>query len=46
MCRQVIAEFGLKSVIYCTNLKGEVIQMSFAELMPAAFTPSHLNSKG
>jgi len=42
MCRQVIAEFGLKSVIYSTNLKGAVIKMTFDELMPSAFTPSHL----
>ncbi len=46
MCRQVIAEFGLKSVIYCANLKGDVVRIEFKDLMPQAFTPAHLNSNG
>jgi cytidine deaminase len=43
LCRQVIAEFGAESTIYAANLSGDVKKMSFAELLPEAFTPQHLS---
>ena len=43
-CRQVIAEFATDCVVKSMNLQGEVIEMNFKDLFPAAFTPSHLDT--
>jgi cytidine deaminase len=40
-CRQVMAEFGIKSVIMC-NTKGEQRVISLTELLPNAFTKTDL----
>ncbi len=42
MCRQVIAEFGVNSIIYAVNLEGQLKSSRFSELLPDAFTPAHL----
>lgn len=40
-CRQVMAEFaGPDTVIYLTNLKGEVSTTTMAALLPGAFSPA------
>jgi cytidine deaminase len=45
-CRQVLAEFGLDTVIYICNGKGEILQeLTVAELLPQAFTPEHLDTR-
>lgn len=50
MCRQVIAEFGpelskLKDVkIHTANLEGVLNTYSWNDLIPHAFTPSHLST--
>ena len=42
-CRQVMAEFGLDTIVIIANGRGEFIkQMTVAELLPEAFTPKHL----
>jgi cytidine deaminase len=44
ICRQTIAEFGSpETPIHLTNLSGEKITSSLAELLPLAFTPDKLN---
>lgn len=44
LCRQVIAEFAEpETLIHICDLKGIKSSYRFAELMPAAFTPAHLN---
>lgn len=43
MCRQVIAEFAVPdALIHCANPQGELMTVAFAELLPVAFTPRHL----
>jgi cytidine deaminase len=42
-CRQVLAEFGLDTLILIVNSKGEVIQeTSLSSLLPSAFQPQDL----
>ena len=42
-CRQVMAEFGLDTLVMIANSNGEIIQeMTVGELLPGAFTPKHL----
>ena len=42
-CRQVIAEFCKGDMpVYLTNLKGDVLETTVAELLPGAFTPEDL----
>ena len=45
-CRQVLAEFGLDTVVLIANGDGELLQeMTVDELLPGAFTPEKLNSR-
>ena len=42
-CRQVMAEFGLDTVVLLANGKGELVkELTVKELLPEAFTPKHL----
>ncbi|HEX6305588.1 MAG TPA: cytidine deaminase [Anaerolineales bacterium] len=42
-CRQVLAEFGLDTLILIVNSKGEVVQDTpLASLLPSAFQPKDL----
>lgn len=42
-CRQVLAEFGLDTVVLMANGEGELVkEMTVRELLPEAFTPKHL----
>ena len=42
-CRQVLAEFGLHTVVLIANKDGELLQeMTVSELLPGAFTPEKL----
>jgi len=42
-CRQVMAEFGLDTLVIIANGNGEFKkQMTVSELLPEAFTPKHL----
>jgi len=42
-CRQVLAEFGLDTVVLIANAEGELLQQtSVGALLPNAFTPQHL----
>jgi len=42
-CRQVLAEFGLDTVVLIANGDGKLIkEMTVKELLPEAFTPEHL----
>ena len=43
-CRQVLAEFGLDTVVLIADAEGHLLQeTSVADLLPAAFLPSHLH---
>ncbi len=43
-CRQVLAEFCDKDMpVYLTNLKGNVLETTVAELLPGAFTTEDLD---
>ncbi len=43
-CRQVIAEFCDKQMpVYLTNLKGDVMETTVAELLPGAFSKEDLD---
>ena len=45
-CRQVLAEFGLDTIVLIADGNGNLIkQMTVAELLPEAFTPEHLVNK-
>ena len=48
LCRQVIAEFGREPdqevLVHAANLQGEIRSVTFTELFPDAFTPSHLTN--
>lgn len=45
-CRQVISELCQSDTkIYLTNLKGDVTELSLAELLPGAFTAEDLHGK-
>ena len=42
-CRQVLAEFGLDTIVYIADGAGNLIQeTSVRDLLPGAFTPEHL----
>jgi cytidine deaminase len=42
-CRQVMAEFGLDTVVLFGNGQGELVkETTVNELLPEAFTPKHL----
>ncbi len=42
-CRQVLAEFGLDTIVLIADANGKLIQKtSVGELLPAAFTPNDL----
>lgn len=42
-CRQVLAEFGLETVILIADAEGHLLnEMTVAELLPGAFTPKDL----
>jgi len=42
-CRQVLAEFGLDTLVLLANGKGELLkEMTVQELLPEAFTPEKL----
>ena len=43
-CRQVLAEFGLDTVVLTVNIEGTLInQTTVRELLPNAFTPDQLD---
>ena len=43
-CRQVLAEFGLDTLVLIANGKGKLLkEMTVKELLPEAFTPEHLD---
>ena len=43
-CRQVLAEFGLDTIVLIANGQGKLIkQTTIKELLPEAFTPEHLS---
>src|SRR5512139_3528135 len=42
-CRQVLAEFGLETLVLIANGDGESLkEMTVCDLLPEAFTPDHL----
>jgi cytidine deaminase len=42
-CRQVMAEFGLETIVLIGNGEGEILdQTTVNGLLPGAFTPAHL----
>jgi cytidine deaminase len=44
-CRQVMAEFGLDTIVLIGNTDGELIEQTSVDgLLPGAFTPAHLKS--
>ena len=45
-CRQVLAEFGLDTLVLIADGNGQLVkEMTVAELLPEAFTPEHLESR-
>ena len=45
-CRQVLAEFGLDTVVLIADGNGTLLkEMTVSELLPEAFTPVHLGKK-
>jgi cytidine deaminase len=43
-CRQVLAEFGLDTLVLIANGAGDLLkEMTVKELLPEAFTPEHLS---
>ncbi len=45
-CRQVLAEFGLDTVVLICDGEGRLVhEMTVAELLPEAFTPKHLSPR-
>ena len=44
-CRQVMAEFGLNTVVLIANGEGKLVkELTVKDLLPEAFTPEKLNS--
>ena len=42
-CRQVLAEFGLETIVLIADGSGKLVsEMTVGELLPGAFTPKHL----
>lgn len=45
-CRQVMAEFGLDTVVLMADGKGHIVkETTVRELLPEAFTPGHLENR-
>jgi len=45
-CRQVISELCPRDMkVVLTNLKGEILEITVAELLPGAFSPEDLHAK-
>ncbi len=45
-CRQVLAEFGLDTIVLIADGEGKLLQeTTVSELLPGAFTPEHLVKK-
>ena len=45
-CRQVLAEFGLDTLVLLVDENGEVVEkMTVSDLLPKAFTPADLDIK-
>jgi cytidine deaminase len=45
-CRQVMAEFGLNTIVLLADGTGRLVkEMTVKELLPEAFTPDRLNNK-
>ena len=45
-CRQVMAEFGLDTIVLIADGNGHIIkELTVAELLPEAFTPEHLEGR-
>jgi cytidine deaminase len=45
-CRQVLAEFGLETLVLIADGNGKLVkEMTVAELLPEAFTPEHLGNR-
>ena len=45
-CRQVMAEFGLDTIVIFADGKGRVVkETTVRELLPGAFTPEHLEQR-
>ena len=46
-CRQVMAEFGLDTIVILADGKGKIVEeTTVGGLLPGAFTPEHLNNQG
>jgi cytidine deaminase len=46
-CRQVMAEFGLDTIVLIADGSGNLTkEMTVRELLPMAFTPEHLQKQG
>jgi len=44
-CRQVLAEFGLETIVLIANGDGKLVkEMTVRDLLPEAFTPGHLRN--
>jgi cytidine deaminase len=42
-CRQVMAEFGLETIVIMADGKGKIVrEVTVSQLLPEAFTPEHL----
>ena len=45
-CRQVMAEFGLDTIVILADGEGKIVkETTVGELLPEAFTPKHLDTK-
>ena len=45
-CRQVLAEFGLDTLVFIANAGGKLVKtLTVGELLPEAFQPHHLGVK-
>jgi len=45
-CRQVMAEFGLDTLVLIADANGNLVkELTVAELLPEAFTPEHLEAR-
>ena len=45
-CRQVMAEFGLDTIVLMANGTGRIVkETTVRELLPEAFTPEHLENR-
>lgn len=45
-CRQVMAEFGLDTIVLLADGNGHIVkEMTVKELLPEAFTPEHLENR-